>query len=249
MIVVGCTIEESQQAVSLAEQHAELYASIGIHPHTFNEFGILSLELWIGEMKKLVQESKTVIAIGECGLDYYSHDKQLTISDQRKASQKEGFSTQIKLAAELNLPLIVHCRSSSVKSDDAYRDLYEILLPITSHLKAFVLHCYQGDTEVTKKFLELPNIYFSFAGNVTYPTKKALIGTKDDLLGVVKMIPLERIFTETDCPFLAPQEKRGERNEPAYVMLTAQKMAELKNISLDELGQITEKSAKKVFGL
>ena len=98
-----------------------------------------------------------------------------------------------------------------------------------------ILHCYMGDTEVTKKFLALPNVYFSFTGNITYPVKKALAGTKDDLTETVKIVPLERLFTETDCPFLAPQPVRGKRNEPAFVAHTAAKVAELKGIGIGDL--------------
>ncbi len=104
-----------------------------------------------------------------------------------------------------------------------------------------------GDTEVTQKFLSLPNVYFSFTGNITYPVKKAVVGTKDDLTETVKLIPLERIFTETDCPFLAPQSHRGERNEPAFVTEVAAKIAELRSVSEAEVIQVTEGNFTKVF--
>ncbi len=134
-----------------------------------------------------------------------------------------GFLAQIKLAEELGLPLIVHCRANAGASD-AYEDMSTLLSQVKTI--PIVLHCYMGDTEVTKQLLALDNVYFSFTGNITYPVKKTWVGTKDDLRETVKLIPLDRLFTETDCPFLSPQSKRGERNEPASVVEVAAKVAE-----------------------
>jgi TatD DNase family protein len=256
MLVIGCTVEESRQSVELAEQYPELWASVGVHPHFFNElvekeyqipntkYQILTnpkevLEHLIQELKSIAQSSKRVIAIGECGLDYFSHQKDKVITEDQKQFQKEGFLAQIELAQELKLPLIVHCR-------DAYEDMFSILQTTSYRLPA-ILHCYMGDTEVTQKFLALPNVYFSFTGNITYPVKKALIGTSQDLTETVKMLPLERIFVETDCPFLSPQEKRGERNEPAYVTYVAEKVAELQGVPVDAVEKATEENYGKVF--
>lgn len=248
MLVIGTTIEESRQAVELAEKYPQLSASVGIHPHTFNETGILNLESWMRDLRDLAGSEK-VVAIGECGLDYYSHDKQSTINNQQKAAQKEGFLAQVDLAQELNLPLIVHCRASSPTSDDAYRDMLDTLSPITYHLKAVILHCYMGDTEVTREFLKLSNVYFSFAGNITYPVKQEVRGTKDDLTETVKLVPLERLFVETDCPFLAPQKHRGKRNEPMYVTEITKIIAELKGVTIEQVSEATTSSAERVFGL
>ena len=110
------------------------------------------------------------------------------------------------------------------------------------------MHCYQGDTGITKKFLSLPNVYFSFAGSITYPLKKALVGTKDDPVEVLKMIPMERMFVETDCPYLAPQPMRGSRNEPAYVMMIAERMAEIRGIDARELESAMRQGFSMVFG-
>lgn len=268
MIVIGTTVEESRQAVQLAEQYPELYASVGIHPHEFNEVGILNLEAWVREVRDLAG-SKKVVAIGECGLDYYSHDPEHAVSEKQKADQEIGFLAQIALAQELRLPLIVHCRTSTPTFDDAYRDLLEILTsnrqPTTDNKThnaddisqkslvvgrplPVILHCYLGDTEVTKAFLELPNVSISFAGNITYPVKQEIRGTKYDIHETVKLVPVERLFVETDCPFLAPQAHRGKRNEPAFVGAAAAQVAEIKGISQREVEAATEHNAIEAFG-
>lgn len=272
MFVIGCTTDESRQSVELADKYPELFASVGIHPHFFNELvekkfldrpqsfneGIQKISR---ELREIAQHKK-VVAIGECGLDYFSHDPKKTITIGQKNLQKEGFLAQISLAEELKLPLIIHCRPSA-GSQDAYEDLFDILRnyfsastqssnrgdPLITHSLSCVLHCYMGDTEITKKFLGLLNIHFSFTGNITYPIKKIMVGTKDDLTETIRIIPLNRIFIETDCPFLAPQDKRGERNEPAFVVFVAEKIAEIKGISREEVESVTTMSVQSIFTL
>lgn len=247
MFVIGCTIEESRQAVKLAEQYEALYASVGIHPQEFfTEESVQRLSHSIETLRDLATKIK-VIAIGECGLEYFSHDKTKPITDEQKAWQRQGFVAQIKLAVELGLPLIVHARGEAGVSV-VYEDLYEILKGEGQQLKAIILHCYMGDTEVTKKFLSLPNVYFSFTGNITYPVKKALVNTKDDLTATVKLVPLERLFVETDCPFLAPQEKRGERNEPAFVVMVQEAIAQIQGIDSVIVGKSIDDNVCRVFG-
>lgn len=249
LFTIGCTVEESRQCVALAEKYPEIYASVGVHPQEFfDESGILNLESWIGELRTLAKHEK-VIAIGECGLEYYSHDPKQWIVEEQKQWQKKAFSAQIELAQELHLPLIVHCRPS-LGTQDAYEDLFRILSEASvsaSWQMPAILHCYMGDTEVTKKFLTLPNVHFSFTGNITYPVKKTLLGTKDDLSETVKLIPLDRIFAETDCPFLAPQSHRGERNEPSYVREVLTRMTELHTIDTGRLTRAIEANFKRVF--
>jgi TatD DNase family protein len=240
---VGCTIEESRQSVALAEKYSEIYASVGIHPNEVNqEWGIKNGE-WLKELRILAQQPK-VVAIGECGLDYYRRDGQQAVTDEEKQLQRNVFLVQLGLAHELNLPVIVHCR-------DAYEDMYEILRGHDSQFmiqdSCFILHCYMGDTEVTKAFLTLPNVYFSFTGNITYPVKKALVGTKDDLSETVKLIPLDRMFVETDCPFLAPQSHRGKQNEPAYVVETLARVAELRGATAVEMERLMTENFLRVF--
>ncbi len=250
MFVIGCTVEESRQSLSLAEKYSDMYASIGIHPQEFfDASGISSLELWIEELGVLAKNKK-VIAVGECGLEYYKHPVSdiAPLTEERKQWQKKALLAQIALAQEAGLPLILHCRPS-VGTQDAYEDMFDIFSDskLKTQNSKSVLHCYMGDTEVTRKFLTLPNIYFSFTGNITYPVKKAVIGTKDDLTETVKIIPLNRIFTETDCPFLAPQSKRGERNEPGYVREVLECIAKLHHQEISVVERAIEENVKKVF--
>lgn len=243
MLVVGTTIEESKQAVALAGQHDEIFASVGIHPNEFRGQGGEG-EDWEEGISRLAENPK-VVAIGECGLDY--SESHGAITEGTKERQKEAFLKQITIATELHLPLIVHCRPTNNSTQDAYEDLLSILEAKSSKLKAVILHCYMGDTGVTEEFLLLPNVYFSFTGNITYPVKKQLVGTKDDLTETVRLVPQERIFVETDCPFLAPQTYRGKRNEPAYAIYTAEKVCALLQITREELEKQLEESFWRVF--
>lgn len=246
IFVVGCTVEESRQAVDLAQKHENVYASIGIHPNEWNqESGVKNPETLKRELQALAQANK-VVAIGECGLDYYRHGHPELITFEDKQRQKEGFNLQLELARALKLPVIIHCR-------DAYQDMYQILSEHTSQFSiydsVFILHCYMGDTEVTREFLKLSHVYFSFTGNITYPIKKRVAGTKNDLTETVKLVPLERMFTETDCPFLTPQGRRGERNEPAYVAEVVAKVAELHGKTAREVERAIENNVRKTFSL
>ncbi|MEK9151620.1 MAG: TatD family hydrolase [Patescibacteria group bacterium] len=295
MICVGTSPEDNPQAIAVAEKYDGIYASVGIHPSFFNEiekeFQISNFKFQnkfknlkskienhpkkdekmnevIATLRRTAQSSKKVIAIGECGLDYFSRNEQGAINDEQKKIQKKWFLAQIALAQELGLPLIIHTRPSaggmpSAAGKDAYEDMYEILKDhsslITHPASHFVLHCYQGDTEITEKFLTLPNVYFSFAGNITYPVKKTLSGTKpariaprsgaggDDLSETVMRVPLGRLFTETDCPFLSPQRHRGERNEPAFVVEAVDKVALLHEVTRKVVEEATMENASRIF--
>ncbi len=263
IICVGTTIEESRQAIAIAEKYEHIFAAVGLHPHFYNEASENpdfktqtsdqprcaqhTFQTEIEELRVLAKHPK-VVAIGECGLDYFSRDPLCPVTDEQKAIQREGFLAQMAIAEEFHLPLIVHTRPS-LGSMDAYEDVFEILKNLNPQSPTLhpVLHCYQGDTEVTEKFLGLPHVYFSFAGNITYPVKKALLGTKDDLSAVVRLVPLERLFVETDAPFLAPQGHRGERNEPAFVIATAEKICELKQCNVSVLEASLGQNALAVF--
>jgi TatD DNase family protein len=220
MIVVACHQDDFGEATRLAERYEDMYASIGVHP---NEFRKDAAGDWLSEMREYLTHEK-VVAVGECGLDFYLGHGAVDETIQER--QIQAFRAQLALAEEHKLPVIVHCR-------DAYQALLEVLRDFPE--LTIVLHCYMGDTQMTRQFLQLPNIYFSFTGNITYPVKKEQQETKDDLTETVKLIPKERLFVETDCPFLAPQVKRGERNEPSFVGETAKKAAELLGISLEAL--------------
>jgi TatD DNase family protein len=240
IVVVGTTLEESARSITVAEQYDDMYASVGIHPNEFRrQVGEYAEEL------EVLARHKKVVAIGECGLDY--SESHGGIDEETKERQRVGLIEQLALAEKLCLPVIVHCRAANNFSDDAYRDLIGLLKGSAHKLKAVVLHCYMGDTEVTKDFLALPNIYFSFTGNITYPVKKELVGTKHDLTETVRLIPWPRIFIETDAPFLSPQKKRGERNEPSFAITTAEKVCELLDLTREILDQELEKNFIRIF--
>ncbi|MDD5084075.1 MAG: TatD family hydrolase [Candidatus Moranbacteria bacterium] len=257
MVVVSTSPEEHKQALAVTEMDVRIFSSVGLHPHYFckqvaitdNQNPIIDdnrqvtvdenqLREDVEELRKLAKNNPKIIAIGECGLDYFSHTGD-TITDAQKAWQKEGFIAQIRLAQELHLPMIIHCR-------DAYEDLVEVIRREGGDTN-FILHCYMGDTEVTRKFLEFPNAYFSFTGNITYAVKKSAEGTKDDIRETVNLIPLERMFIETDCPFLAPVPHRGKRNEPSFVTAVAKKIMEIKDCSQASLTSAIKRSVEKVF--
>jgi TatD DNase family protein len=249
LFVIGCTVEESRQAVALAERYDDMYAAIGIHPHEMNTLAENpkrkeQIQVWIDSLRHMAQKKK-VVAIGECGLDYYTHSEITVITEGERAVQKMGFVAQIDLARELGLPLILHCRTDQGKSD-AYEDLLA-LIQASDFSFPVILHCYMGDTEVTKKFLTLPHVLFSFTGNITYPVKKGIVGTKGDLRETVKLIPLNRIFAETDCPFLSPQSKRGERNEPQHVVEVYTCIALLQGKTLPQVVEEIDANSKRVF--
>ena len=254
IINIGVDLKTSRKSIELAEKYENIFASVGFHPHYFMEHGTHDTEQKLMELKKMAKNEK-VVAIGETGLDYFSHTGK-PIAQRQKENQKKGFLAQIEIAKELNLPVIVHCR-------EAWEDLFKIIeskssqgstFPLSadapnssrSNFCKFVLHCYSGDKKITEKFLELPNIYFSFSGNITYP-KPADRAAR--IAETVRMIPLERIMLDSDAPFLAPQEQRGKRNEPSYVKYIAQKIAEIKEISGDEVERVTDKNAIKFFGI
>ncbi len=242
MLVVGTSIVENEAALKLAAAEPNIWASVGIHPNNFRESVVA--ENWAETLRTQAGNQK-VVAIGECGLDY--SESHGSITEEQQENQKTGFITQLELAAEKQLPVIVHCRATNVVSDDAYWDLLKIVKVYSEKLPAVILHCYMGSVSVTKEFLGIQNIYFSFTGNITYPIKKELVGGNFDLTETVKLVPLERIFTETDCPFLAPQEHRGKRNEPAFVVAVAEKIAELHQVNLLEVSSATEINSQKVF--
>lgn len=248
MVSVGTEPNDWEKALSVTGLDRRIYAALGIHPHYFNEqdLGNEDRLAWdIDELKRTVEAHREkVVAIGECGLDYFSHEENVSITREQRAWQRRGFEEQIALAQTFDVPVVVHCRPD--QGSDAYRDLLKILSERGKKTK-FILHCYVGDTEVTKEFLKIPTVYFSFTGNITFPVKKAWEGTEKDLRETVKMIPLDRLLTETDCPFLAPVPYRGKPNEPSFVSYVAEKVAEIQGVSVDKVAQVATANAKSVF--
>ncbi|MEI6789860.1 MAG: TatD family hydrolase [Myxococcaceae bacterium] len=219
LINIGCDIETTQKARDFGMNQADVFFSAGVHPHEASKAEPDYLE----RLREFAADPKCV-AIGECGLDYYYNHSD-------RESQKRVFEAQIALAGELSKPLVVHVR-------DAYEDCLGFLDPLVSPT---IIHCFSGDRAHAKAFLEL-GCYLSISGIVTF--KNA-----EELRAVVVETPLERLLIETDAPYLAPMPYRGKPNESAYIVLVAQKIAELKSISIEEVIAQTGKNALHIFKL
>lgn len=220
--VVGCDWETSRQAVALAEQYAEIYAVVGIHPsdsHTYSDAIEADLLSW-GKRGK-------VVAIGEIGLDYHYDDTD-------EATQDIVFRRQIRLAHRLDLPLVIHSR-------DAMEETLRVLKEERGedgHKGVF--HCFSGSWEQAQSCLKL-GYYLGFDGPLTFKNAKKPVR-------VVEQMPLDRLLVETDCPYLSPEPRRGRRNEPAHVRYVAGKVAELRGITAEEAERVTFKNGCHLFG-
>ncbi len=207
----------------VAETYDDVFCSLGVHPHHSGEDGELVETKWLVEQSKY----KKVVGLGETGLDYYYNNSP-------KELQQESFRRHIHASLETDLPLIVHTR-------DADADTYEILKSEGQGRLRGLLHCFSSGAKLAEQAVEM-GFYLSLSGIVTF--KKS-----QELRDIVKNIPLEKILVETDAPFLAPMPHRGRTNEPAYVVHTAAAVAEVKGVSLEELGNITTANALRVFNL
>lgn len=220
IVVVGFDRPTITRAMELIEEHDFIYAAIGWHPVDAIDMTDEDLA-WI----KTLSQHEKVVAIGEMGLDYY-WDKS------PKDVQIEVFRRQIALAKEVNLPIIIHNR-------DATEDVVTILREEGAAEVGGIMHCFTGSLEIAKVCMDM-NFYISFGGPVTFKNAKK---PKE----VVKEIPSDRLLIETDCPYLTPAPFRGKRNEPSYVKYIAEQIAELREISFEELAELTTENAKKVF--
>ena len=226
-VCAGYNIKSSKKAIEISKKYSFIYSICGISP---NDIPQSEQELWkdIAEIAKIIKENNTnkIIAIGEIGLDYYWNK-------ENKELQKEAFIKQIDLANEMNLPIVIHSREASIDTIDIIR----------KHLvkKAGIFHCCQFNQEMIRQALEL-GYYISFAGPVTFKNSK-------NASDIVKMVPLDRILIETDSPYLAPEPNRGKRNDSRNVKYIAQKIAEFKDIPVDEVAKITYENAKRIFNI
>ncbi|MCL5991603.1 MAG: TatD family hydrolase, partial [Bacteroidetes bacterium] len=221
IIVPGVEPENLNSLLEFAKSREEIYCGMGIHPHNAKGAGIKELKI----VEKNSEEKK-VVAIGEIGLDYYYDFAE-------PDEQKKIFREQIKIAKKKNLPVIVHNRQAD-------EDIYNILNEEQDGNLNGVLHCFSSNVDFLDKAVNL-GFNVSFTGNITFK--------KVNLDEVLIKAPIERILLETDSPFMTPVPFRGKRNEPSYVKYVAEKIAELKNISIDEVISMTTANAKKLFGL
>lgn len=237
-IVIGTDSQTSKLAVEIAQQDDNLYAAIGIHPDECADVSKNNMHMTM--LKDLLDRDQDklhkIVAVGECGLDYYRLPEDQQEQALIKQNQKHMFDLQIMLARQYHLPVIIHCRDMH---ENAYNDVLSILKahPGTQ----FVLHCMSGSREYLQEALALGG-NISFAGNLTYKNAEAL-------RNLAQQTPKNRILLETDAPFLPPQNKRGKTNEPAFIIETAQELAKVLDISQQECEKLTTANAKRVFHL
>lgn len=219
-VTIGCDLETSRAAVTLAQQNRLISATVGVHPHEVK----LIQPGWYDELRLLAQ-SKCVVAYGEIGLDYhYDHSP--------RDVQRTRFREQVQLARELRLPIVIHTR-------EAQEDTIAILKEEKAGELGGVFHCFSGDAWLAKDALDL-GFYLSFSGVITF--QNAVM-----LRDIVKTVAVDRILIETDSPYLTPAPHRGKRNEPAYVRFVAEKIAELHGISVEQVEEATTQNARRLF--
>jgi TatD DNase family protein len=221
MVTIGTDRETNPAAVALAERLVDVHATVGIHPHD----AALATEADFEAMERLARESAKVVALGEMGLDFF---RNLSPRD----AQETVFRRQLALARRLHKPVVIHCR-------DAYPETLAILAEERVGEVDGVMHCFSADVEVARQCLDL-GLSISLAGPVTYKNARALPE-------VARFVPADRLVVETDCPFLPPHPHRGQRNEPAWVAITAARVAELRGVTPEALGETTTENARRLF--
>jgi TatD DNase family protein len=228
IINIGLDVESSRASLKLARKNEDIFSTVGFHPHEASRLEEKDLKA----LARLAQDER-VVAVGEIGLDFYRN------LSARK-SQEEAFKKQLDLAVELGLPVVVHCR-------EAHKETFNILSAwVSSTLSAGrrrrgVIHCFSGDIEMAQRYIDI-GFYISLAGSVTYPSA-------GELVQVAQEIPLDKLLLETDAPFLPPQAYRGKRNEPAFVTLTAEKVAQVRQLPRETVDEATAKNTIELFQL
>lgn len=217
IITIGCTGQIAKQTIQIAENYPFIFAAIGIHPE--EPFSEEGFET----IEKLATHPK-VVAIGECGLDFFRPE------NPPQKEQIASFARHIALARKVNKPLIIHLRNARSEALEFLKN---------NHDFPFVVHCFTEDIEFAEQIIAWGGM-ISFTGIITYPNAQ-------QVRAVAQKIPLEKIMLETDCPFLAPQKYRGQRCEPAHTVEIAEKIAELKNLSLAEVAAQTTRNSEQFF--
>lgn len=223
VINVGISVGSCVDSLKMAKEHEGfLYATVGMHPYDSH---LVNDEI-MAEWERMVRENPgKIVAVGECGIDYFK-------SEAPKEAQKEAFSKHLQLAEKVNLPVIIHNREAD---EDCLR-IFEAF-PGTRA----VFHCFGSNLEFAREVWKR-GLYTSFTGIITYP--KA-----EELREVVREMPLDLFMVETDCPYLAPQEYRGKRNEPSFVVEVVKEIAKVREMSFEDVARISSENAKRLFGL
>ena len=217
----GCSLDSSRNAVKLANSHDYIYAAVGSHPDVADEVNEAVLE----EYRKLCKLNPKVKAIGEIGLDYHYEDIPREI-------QLKAFRAQMELARELKLPVIVHEREAHEDGMAVVREFRDV---------TGVFHCYSGSAEMARQLVDL-GWYIGFTGVLTFKNARKAVE-------VAASLPLDRIVIETDCPYMAPEPFRGKRNDPGKIYRMAEKLAQIRELSVEEIQAITLENGKKLYGI
>lgn len=222
-IIVGCTPKDSYQALLFVKNHPDrnLWSSLGVHPHNADLFN----DQVLSRFEELLRKEEKLKALGEMGLDYFRNL-------QPRELQIKTFRSQLILAKKLDIPAIIHVR-------EAWEDAFQILEEIQNH--KVILHCFSGNREQAELCWNR-GYHTSFSGIITYPKN-------NDLREIVQAAPLDKILLETDCPYLTPQKYRGRRNEPAYMIETAQEVARLKELDIEKIAEMTTQNACTLFNI
>jgi TatD DNase family protein len=249
IVCPGTGLETATEAVGMAAKHSIVYAAVGIHPHEASS----ATDSVLGTIRDL-HSTRKVVAIGEIGLDYHYNFSPPEV-------QRTAFATQISLAQECRLPIIIHSREAWEDTlrivEEAVVDTLRVVEEAVVKYPSWggrpgadgpargVFHCFPGDEEMARKVIEL-GFYISFPGPLTFPEKPA---RPNLMAAVAAAVPLERILLETDSPYLTPHPYRGRRNEPSNVPFIAAKLAAIRGISIDEVAQTTTQNSVDLFGL
>ena len=227
IITIGLDAVSSRRSIDLAEKYPAVYATVGLHPSSAEMYS----DTLMAELKSLARHPK-VVGIGETGLDFYRKRAP-------REAQERAFRGQLDLAADLGLPVVIHDREAHDRVIDMIAEW--IVGRGKNLVRRGVMHCFSGDVAMAQRIVGM-GFFVSIAGPVTYPNAKRLVE-------VVRSVPLSHLMVETDCPFLAPQLHRGKRNEPAYVRSVAEKIAQLKGCSVEQVAAETTETACRLFGL
>ncbi len=223
VVNVAADYKSSIESINLSKEYENIYATVGVHPHDVKD---LSEEMLL-EIEQMAVNNDKVVAIGEIGLDYY-------YDNSPREDQKYWFEKQLQLAKKLNLPVVIHSR-------DANQDTFDLIKKHQDGTMKGVLHCFSQSVEMMNEYLKIGYI-ISLGGPVTF---KNAVTPKE----VAKLVPLDKLMIETDSPYLTPEPFRGKRNDPTKVYHVAEKIAEIKGISLEELAKITSENTKKFFSI
>lgn len=223
IVNIACDLKSSKTSQELAKTYENIYATVGVHPHD-----AITYTDEVEETLKILAQEKKVVAVGEIGLDYYYDNSPRHI-------QKEVFKRQLKLAHELGKNVVVHSRDASQDTFDILKEAHD-----KYEFKA-VIHCYSQSLEMLKEYLRLGD-YISLGGAVTFKNSKI---RKE----VAKIVPLDRLLLETDCPYMTPVPYRGKRNEPKYVNIVAEYIADLRGISKSDLVKVADENTKRFYNI